>query len=144
MAQPQILIKILLIALFSFVFNLAWEVPHSLLYKTTTEMKQPEFVRRILKASAGDIIMLLLIFLGISALNATFNWSITQKNNLLFSMLLGAVIAILFEVYAHATHRFEYLPSMPLIPFTNVGISPLLQMIVTPPVTFWVAEKILQ
>ncbi len=135
------IIKLFFLAFFAFLFNLAWEVPHSLLYKTTTEMSQPEFVPRILRASAGDIIMILLIFVGISLYNKSLSWNL-NKENIIISVILGAAIAIAFELYAQYTHRFEYLPSMPLIPIINVGITPVLQMVVTPLLVFYLLEKL--
>ncbi len=133
--------KLFLISLFAFLFNLAWEVPHSLLYKTTTEMSVEQYVPKILRASGGDIIMILLIFLGISLYNKSLNWQLNQKNMLL-SILFGIVIAVTFEVYAQHTNRFEYLSKMPLIPLFNVGVTPVLQMVVTPLVTFFLVNRL--
>lgn len=135
------IIKFFFIAFFAFLLNLAWEVPHSLLYKTTTEMSQPEFVPRILKASAGDIIMVLIIFLGISLYNKSLAWNL-NKENIILSVIISAIIAIAFELYAQYTHRFEYLPSMPLIPIMNIGITPVLQMVVTPLMVFYLIERL--
>ncbi|HLD02357.1 MAG TPA: hypothetical protein VJC07_01505 [Candidatus Nanoarchaeia archaeon] len=140
--RNKLSIWILSITIFAFLFNLAWEVPHSLLYKTTTEMSQQEFVPRILEAAAGDVIMVLLVFLVISLVNLSFAWSITKKRNAMLSIILGVAIAVIFEIYAQATGRFSYLPIMPLIPFTTIGLTPVLQMIFTPLATFWVAERI--
>ncbi len=140
--RSKLSIRILFIVIFAFLFNLAWEVPHSLLYKTTTEMSQPEFVPRILEAAGGDVVMVLLIFFIISLANLSFAWSITTKRNILLSLIAGVAISVLFEIYAQATGRFFYLPIMPLIPFTTIGLTPVLQMIFTPLATFLVAERI--
>ncbi len=138
----NLFIKLCFISLFAFLFNLAWEVPHSLLYKTTTEMSVRQYVPRILNASAGDIIMIIMIFFGIALINKSLNWPLNRKNMLL-SILFGIVIAVIFEIYAQYTNRFEYLPKMPILPFINVGLTPVLQMIFTPLATFWVVEKII-
>ena len=134
--------KLLYIVFFAFIVNLAWEVPHSLLYKTTTEMSVSEYVPRILQASAGDIVMILIIFAIISLYNNSVKWSILQKKNIILSILLGIIVSVTFEIYALNTNKFAYLPSMPLIPLLNVGITPVLQMIVAPLIVFFLAEKI--
>ena len=134
--------KLFFICFFAFLLNLAWEIPHSLLYKTTNEMSQPEFVPRILKASAGDILMILMIFLGISIFNHSLDWKILKRKNILLSIILGIIISSAFELYSYNTGRFFYNSLMPLIPLTSIGISPVLQMIISPILTFWLAEKI--
>lgn len=135
--------KFIYIIIFSFLINLAWEVSHSLLYKTTTEMSVAEYVPRILQASAGDIIMILFIFLGISALNKSFSWKINNKKNILLSIIFGLIISISFEFYAQYTNRFEYNSSMPLIPLIGIGLTPVLQMVIIPLLTFFFTERIL-
>lgn len=133
--------KLLILALFAFLFNLAWEVSHSPLYKTITDMTSQEYVPRILQASGGDIIMILLIFLSISLANRSLKWKLSKKN-IFLSVIFGMVIAIAFELYAKFTHRFEYNSNMPLIPLLKVGLTPVLQMIITPLLTFFFTERI--
>ena len=133
--------KILFISLFAFLFNLAWEVSHSLLYKTITDMSINQYVPRILQASAGDIIMILIIFFAIAGINKSFKWKL-NKNNAFLSIIFGIIIAVSFELYAQYTNRFSYNPSMPIIPFLNVGITPILQMVVTPLLVFLIVEKL--
>jgi hypothetical protein len=40
-------------------------------------------------------------------------------------------------------HRWSYLPSMPIIPFLNVGASPVLQMTILLPLSLFLAYKLL-
>jgi len=134
--------KLFYVMIFAFLLNLAWEVPHSLLYKTTTEMPVKEYVPRILQAAAGDIIMVLIIFLIISLFNKSFQWEINKKNNLLISIISGIIISTAFELYSLSTDRFAYLPAMPLIPFTTIGLTPVLQMIIMPLFIFFFSEKL--
>ncbi len=134
--------RLVYIIIFSFLVNLFWEVSHSLLYKTITDMSVYEYVPRILQASAGDIIMVAVIFLAISAFNKSLQWKINNKKNIILSIVLGLMLSIGFELFAIYTSRFEYNPSMPLIPILKVGLTPVLQMILTPLLTFWLAEKV--
>ncbi|MEK6844407.1 MAG: hypothetical protein AABX83_03180 [Nanoarchaeota archaeon] len=138
----RILNKIIFIIIFAFLFNLAWEVSHSLLYKTITDMSASQYVPRILQASAGDIIMILAIFIIISGINKSLSWTINKKKSMILSVICGTIISIGFELYAQYTNRFSYNPSMPIIPLINVGLTPILQMIITPLLTFLTAEKL--
>ena len=135
--------KIIYIIVLSFIFNLAWEIFHSPLYKTAIDaIKSGYYPILILKAAGGDIIMILLIFLGISAFNRSFNWEINNKRNITLSILFGLIISIGFELYAKYTSRFFYNSKMPIIPLIKIGLTPILQMIITPLITFWFADKI--
>ena len=139
----DLLKRTLLITLFAFLFNLAWEVVHSPLYKTITDMTAVEYIPKILVASLGDIVMILAIFLLISLCNFSFRWKLNKKN-ISFSVLFGIIIAVGFELYALGTNRFSYNLTMPLIPFLKVGLTPVLQMIFTPILTFFFAERIIK
>ena len=132
--------QLFFLALFAFLINLAWEVSHSLLYKTTTKMSVKEYVPRILRASGGDIIIIFIIFFALSIINQSFNWNILATQNLILSILFGLILSITIELLALSVQRWEYLPSMPLIPFINVGITPVLQMIITQIITFFLTE----
>ncbi len=135
--------KLVYISIFAFLINLFWEVSHSLLYETITDMVVREYVPRILQASIGDIIMVLIIFLGVSGINKSFNWRINNIKNVLLSIIFGIFIAVVFEFYAQYTNRFTYNPSMPVIPLVNVGLTPVLQIVITPLIVFFLAEKII-
>ena len=139
----DLLKRTLLITLFAFLFNLAWEVVHSPLHKTITDMTAVEYIPKILVASLGDIVMILAIFLLISLCNFSFRWKLNKKN-ISFSVLFGIIIAVGFELYALGTNRFSYNLTMPLIPFLKVGLTPVLQMIFTPILTFFFAERIIK
>lgn len=133
--------KTFLMVLFAFLFNLAWEVMHSLLYKTITGMSVVEYIPRILVASFGDVVMVFGIFTLISLFNFSLKWKLNKKN-IVLSIILGSIIAIGFELYALYTNRFAYNATMPLIPFIKVGLTPVLQIIFTSLLTFFFAENI--
>ena len=55
-------------------------------------------------------------------------------------MISGALVAVLVESSAvHVAHRRTYSPGMPLLPVLNVGVVPLLQMLLLPPIVFTLA-----
>ena len=47
-------------------------------------------------------------------------------------VMLGSAIAVAIEVWALASGRWSY-DGMPLVPFTGVGLVPVLQMVILPP-----------
>lgn len=55
------------------------------------------------------------------------------RSRLWFVATAGGLTAFILEQYALATNRWRYNALMPIVPVLNVGLWPLLQMIVIPP-----------
>ena len=50
------------------------------------------------------------------------------------------IVAVAIEwIAVHILQRWEYAAGMPIIPGTSVGIAPILQMLILPPVIFYIA-----
>lgn len=56
-----------------------------------------------------------------------------------FMGALGMTAAVAIEIGARATGRWAYTDQMPLIPVIHVGLVPVLQMLVLPPLVFAVS-----
>ena len=56
----------------------------------------------------------------------------------------GIAIAVLLERYGLGTGRWAYTERMPMLSIVNVGLVPVLQMVIVPPVTFWTATNLLK
>jgi hypothetical protein len=53
------------------------------------------------------------------------------------TVLSGAVVSVTVEWIAiHGAHWWTYSPRMPVVPLLNVGLAPLAQMLVLPPLIF--------
>jgi hypothetical protein len=57
---------------------------------------------------------------------------------------LGLAAAFGIELWALARHRWAYSPIMPLLPGLAVGVVPLLQMALLPPVSMLIARRLLR
>ena len=120
------------IAFETVALNLAWELSQAMFYTCSKDPVRCFWL--CLRASLGDVVIVAGLY-GIIALLfrdrrwfARFSWA-----KLMSLMIVGGIIAIGIEKYALAVHRWEYLPSMPLIPGLAVGVWPVLQMILIPP-----------
>ena len=61
-----------------------------------------------------------------------------------FMLSAGLVIAILIEWFAvNGLHRWAYTDQMPRIPVLDVGLTPILQMLILPPLIFLLTHKFL-
>lgn len=48
-------------------------------------------------------------------------------------VLIGGILAVIIEKWGLSTGRWQY-DEMPIIPILNIGLTPVLQMLVIPPV----------
>lgn len=103
----------------------------------------PEFLRTHWWVSAKDA----LIVVALYALTATVlrNWYWGRHFNgrrLGILLPLAFVWATALEYYhVHIAHSWAYLPIMPLIPLLDIGLWPILQMLVIPPTAIWLTRK---
>jgi hypothetical protein len=121
------------------LFNYAWELAQSPLY---AEMDSPRTVWwHCFVASLGDGLLVLLIFaVGWIAFHRQ-DWFVRPGVHEYGVMLAaGLVMSVSVEwIAVHIVGRWTYTERMPLVPGLGVGIVPILQMLVLPPLIFWVA-----
>lgn len=131
--------KIVFIFVLAFVLNFIWEISQAFLYA-------PHYVGIAglitvhLRASLGDI-SIIFIILSLDTVILRKFYAEEKSNTARFSMIIfiGLVLATSLEKYALATGRWSYNSLMPIIPWLNVGLTPILQMMLIPPVVavFW-------
>ncbi len=121
------------------VFNYAWELAQSPLYVGMGSWDQVWW--HCFVASLGDGLLVLLIF--------SAGWAIWQRQDWFAQpgvagytvmLLVGLGIGIGVEwIAVHIVGRWAYTERMPLVPGLGVGLLPILQMLILPPLIFWVA-----
>ena len=128
--------KILAVSLLSFVLNFFWEISQAFLYA-------PHFVGLsglILvhaHAALGDILMILLMLMADDIIfRHIFSGDKKNRYRTVAVMFTGFMLAVAVEKYALATGRWAYGPFMPIIPWFDVGLTPILQMVLIPPCVF--------
>jgi zinc transporter ZupT len=91
-----------------------------------------------LVASLGDGVVVWLIYIIGWAVFRRSDWFESPHPSQYALMLAtGALIAIVVEwVAVHLAHRWAYMANMPVLPGLNIGLVPILQMLVLPPVIF--------
>jgi hypothetical protein len=131
----------LLVTLFvvAVLFNYPWELAQSPLYRGMGSMNRMWW--HCLVASLGDGLLVLLIF-------AT-GWMVLQRRDwfvhpglrgYVVMLAVGLIISVTIEWTAvHIAGRWTYRERMPLVPGLGIGILPIMQMLVLPPLIFRVA-----
>ncbi len=127
----------------AFLLNLAWEVLQMPLYKGL-ESNMQSFLFCAL-ASVADANMTLLLYYA-SALvykDPFYGANLTLARTLML-VVVGGIGAILAEMKYTSEGTWAYADTMPILPIVNVGISPVLQFMVLPALTYYLAFKILK
>jgi len=91
------------------------------------------------KATIGDVVIALAAFLVASAVVRSRHW-LLDDNRIAMGVFFatGIVITIVFELLATGPlDRWEYAGTMPVVPFTGVGASPVAQWLLIPALVVW-------
>jgi hypothetical protein len=95
----------------------------------------------VVAAKDGLITVVLYLLVGILVKNA--GWAKRfNRQRFMFLIVLGFLWAVGVEYHAtEIAHRWTYAKSMPMIPIINVGVAPVLQMIIIPFFSIWFTRK---
>ena len=141
---PHIFSTITSLFVISVPLNFVWELAQMPLY--VEDGKLLEFAAHCIVPSLGDGVIVLMIFgVGWWVLRRA-DWFVRPSASAYALMLVtGLVIAILIEwVAVYGMGRWRYTARMPVLPVLGVGLSPVLQMLLLPPLIFKLAALWLQ
>lgn len=118
----------------SFCLNILWENFHAHLYLKHLGEKINE--KTLIIATLGDVVIL--------SFFVVLWWYIPLlRKNFLFVIPFGLIVAFAIEKYVLMTNRWEYSPNMPIVPFLDVGLSPIMQISVTSLILILILRQLL-
>jgi hypothetical protein len=122
---------------------LVWELAQGPLYKGYEYDFQ--HIAFCTLASVADAIMVVLLYLGFAFILKDPFWirELTLVRILLL-MLTGGMGAIVAEMRHLSAGNWAYDESMPLLPFVNAGLSPVLQFTLLPVVIYYLSYRMLK
>ena len=96
-----------------------------------------------LKATIGDVGIALAAFAAGSWWSHKFHWTRNPSWQAISVFLaVGVAATIAFEWYAVSwANRWAYSEAMPIVPVLRVGIAPILQWIVLPPLVIYFVRR---
>jgi hypothetical protein len=131
------------IAILAFVLNLTWELAQGPLYEGYVYDFQ--HISFCTLASVADVLMVLLLYQGFaSILKEPFWMGSPTVGRVLTLMSVGALGAILAEIRHTWEGNWAYAESMPLLPFVEVGLSPVLQFTLLPALVYWLSFHLIK
>ncbi len=119
------------------LLNYLWELAQAPLYVGLEGYNVGMFWHCFV-ASLGDGIMVLLIVVAGSIVLRQSDWFVSPGvRGYLVMITAGLFLAMLVEWGAmHILDRWEYTPSMPTLPVFHIGLVPIAQMLILPPLIF--------
>lgn len=93
-------------------------------------------------ATIGDVLYTAVLYVAGAAITKDHLWlSRLSLPRILSASAVGFASAAVIELLADATGLWRYSERMPLIPFLKVGVWPVLQFMMLPPLTFWLVGR---
>lgn len=127
------------LAAISFLLNIVWEFLHVPLYGGYENLSP--YLPLSVWAALADVLYVLFAVLFVSLLRWDTTWlRHVRLHDLIGLALLGFLIAIFVEYKAMAFEKWYYLETMPIVPFTKAGLSPILQMTLLLPLSVYLAH----
>ena len=138
---------LILVFIVAVLLNYLWELAQAPLYAGLENYNAGVFWHCFV-ASLGDGIMVLVIVAVGWISFQRWNWfERPGAAGYLLMLLAGFILAVLVEwVGVHRLGRWEYTGKMPIFPWVRIGLIPIAQMVILPPVIFrtaalWLSSK---
>ena len=131
------------VLIFSLLLNLPWEFWQTPFFRGMTAVSHGQGVWVCTQAALGDALISLVAFWIVSAITKTRRWVArpAAKEVALFTAV-GLVLATLAEVVAtRYLGRWAYSTAMPILPVLRIGLLPLLQWLLLPPIILWFVRR---
>jgi hypothetical protein len=133
------------VAAFALLLNFAWEILQAPLFVGMAEMPHAQVTKACLQATVGDAVIMLFAYGVVSFVLRSRSWILASKGWQL-SLFVAIGVSITAGIEWLATRGYwmaswNYLPTMPLVPGTDIGLVPLLQWIVLPLLTVWFVRR---
>ena len=133
-------------AIFAFLLNYPWEFLQLPLYALPPGTLPWQVVERCSLAALGDAVIMLASYWTVAIAAGTRWWVLgPTARRLLGFVAFGVLITILIENAATRSDSsvwgWRYSPSMPVLPLLQVGLSPVLQWIIVPPLALWFVRR---
>lgn len=127
------------IAIFAFLLNFPWEILQNGLFLGMAAARHWDAVLMCTRATCGDVGIALAAFWGVAGLGSGRHWPrYPTTAQIVGFMAFGLAVTIGLELLATTVwHRWSYSAAMPVIPLLQVGLSPLLQWTILPPLIVW-------
>jgi hypothetical protein len=133
------------VALFALLLNYPWEFLQVPLYEHMPQAPHWEAVKACSRATAGDAVIALAAYGAVAVWLRSRDWVLKPTPAATLSFMgFGVLITVAVEWLALSglwVERWSYSALMPVVPGLGVGLSPLTQWLVLPPLVLWLVQR---
>ena len=129
------------LVVFALLLNFPWEVLQAPLFEGMAAAPHSAVVGACLQATLGDAAIMLLAHAMVAAVTRRRRWVLAPSRYEVAGFIAVGVAITAVIVWLATRGRWAqtwaYSAEMPVIPGIEIGLSPLLQWVVVPPVALW-------
>lgn len=133
------------VVVFALLLNYPWEFLQVPLFADMAQAAHWDAIRTCTRATLGDAVIMLIAYWTVSLVARDRSWVLVPSTARTFIFAAtGVVITIAIEMLAVAgiwLGGWRYSSLMPVVPGIGVGLSPLLQWVVLPPLVVWFSRR---
>lgn len=117
----------------AFLLHVVWENAQAPLYAGYQSFSQHFSICFV--GAIGDVVITLFVLAFIWLLKKDKPQTISD---FLALAIVGFIVAVAIEQNALLAGKWSYAPAMPIIPWLNVGLAPIIQMTILLPLSFYI------
>jgi hypothetical protein len=133
------------VAMFALLLNYPWEFLQAPLYQQMSSAAHWDGIKTCSRAAVGDAVIALAAFWGMALATRTRDWVREPTLSMTLGFIAsGVLITIAIERLALSDlwlHSWACSAHMPVVPGLGIGLAPLLQWVVLPPVVLWLVRR---
>lgn len=133
------------VAIFALLLNLPWEVLQARLFVGMADAPYAEAILGCVQATLGDMIIMLLAYGAVAVGASSRRWVLAPSGRQLAWFIgIGVLITAVIERLATSgrwVESWSYSPAMPVLPGIGIGLVPLLQWVLLPPLVVWFVRR---
>lgn len=131
------------VVIFAFLLNFVWEFWQVPFYRDMSSDPHWQATKVCSFATVGDAAIMLASFWAVAAVARSRAWVVGPSTTqvVLFTMV-GIVVTVIAERVATEQLRlWAYTDQMPILPLLGIGLLPLLQWMILPPLVVWFVQR---
>jgi len=134
------------VLIFAFLLNYPWEFLQAPFFEGMAVATHWDAVKVCTRATFGDAAIMLIAYRSVAVANSDRWWfRAPSRVQMLGFIAVGVIITVAIEHFATQSldqaWGWRYADTMPTIPVVGVGLIPLLQWILLPPLAIWFVQR---
>ena len=138
--------NLFIVAITQLILHGIWEYVQCGIFYTMEGQSSFEHTQLMISATTGDVGIALTLFIILAVANSNWNWFLEQwdRKDKVIMILYALFVSFFFEVHALYHNRWGYSTEMPLFPGTNIGLLPVVQLLILLPLGFMISKIVIK